>query len=144
MDKLWAKLGIGKILNKLLKSRKYSASVERAIFAMVANRALNPVSKLAVERWVNEEVYIDNLPEVEDGTSTGPWIFLYSSRWPNVFNLEVDLIYLTPPPPTLRRNPVKKILSESRVKQRPPSRSSPGHRAGGTRDGIPHAAGASR
>jgi hypothetical protein len=65
LDKLWAKLGIGKILNKLLKSRKYSASVERAIFAMVANRALNPVSKLAVERWVNEDVYIDNLPEVE-------------------------------------------------------------------------------
>lgn len=103
LDQLWSKLGIHKILNKLLKSRKYSAPVERAIFAMTANRALNPASKLAVERWVNEDVYIDNLPEVEVQHLYRAMDFLLEAdpkiqedvffSVADVFNLEVDLIY---------------------------------------------------
>ncbi|GAW93957.1 hypothetical protein [Calderihabitans maritimus] len=59
LDQLWQKLGIKDILEKLLKERKFSSPVERAIFVMVANRALNPSSKLAVEQWGKEEVHIE-------------------------------------------------------------------------------------
>jgi hypothetical protein len=46
----------------LLTGRNYQMSVERLIFAMVANRALAPSSKLGMEHWVSEEVLIDLLP----------------------------------------------------------------------------------
>ncbi|MBO8168076.1 MAG: hypothetical protein H0Z35_02680 [Thermoanaerobacteraceae bacterium] len=52
LDGLWEKLGIKDVLQKLLMNRKFGTLVERTIFAMVANRALNPKNKLAVEYWV--------------------------------------------------------------------------------------------
>jgi hypothetical protein len=42
LDGLWARLEIGEILARLLQSRRLDPSVERALFAMVANRALAP------------------------------------------------------------------------------------------------------
>jgi len=65
LDRLWQKLGIGTTLKRLLRSRNYRRPIERLIFAMVANRALNPSSKLAMETWVANEVLIEGLPEVE-------------------------------------------------------------------------------
>jgi hypothetical protein len=38
--------------------------LERLIFSMVANRALDPSSKLHLEHWVADEVYIEDLPSV--------------------------------------------------------------------------------
>jgi hypothetical protein len=52
LDGLWERLGIRKALEKLLLERNYSTPVERMIFAMTANRALNPSSKLYMEHWV--------------------------------------------------------------------------------------------
>jgi len=43
-------------LKKLLTGRDYQIPVERLIFAMVANRALAPSSKLGMEHWVKNEV----------------------------------------------------------------------------------------
>ena len=65
LDRLWERLGIKEALNKLLKQRNFSMPVERAIFAMVANRALSPSSKLGVEQWVAQDVHIDGLPKIE-------------------------------------------------------------------------------
>ena len=64
LEKLWSKLGIKAVLEKLLQERKFDTPVERAILAMVANRALAPKSKLATEKWVKDEVYLQALPEV--------------------------------------------------------------------------------
>lgn len=64
LDGLWERLSFKEILETLLKERKYTTPVERALFALVANRALNPGSKLAVERWVKEEVVIPGLEEI--------------------------------------------------------------------------------
>ena len=36
------------------------------LFALVANRALAPSSKLAAARWVNEDVLVTGLPETSD------------------------------------------------------------------------------
>ncbi|MDR7520381.1 MAG: hypothetical protein QN123_12545, partial [Armatimonadota bacterium] len=64
LEHLWRRVGIRAAIVKLLRGRKYALPVERALFALVANRALAPASKLACERWVTEEVVIPELPQV--------------------------------------------------------------------------------
>jgi len=64
LDALWRRLGIRDTLRKLLKSRAFGSDVERHLFALVANRALQPRSKLSVERWVGRKVWIQGLQEV--------------------------------------------------------------------------------
>lgn len=100
---LWQSLGIDKVLNKLCQQREFKHSVERAIFAMVANRALAPESKLAVEDWVAGDVHIPELPEVPVQNLYRSMDFLleasealqYQVFWQvsHLFNLEVDLLY---------------------------------------------------
>jgi hypothetical protein len=55
---LWDRLHIGTCLKAALKDREFTAPVEQALFAMVANRALSPSSKLAIEQWAAEEVFL--------------------------------------------------------------------------------------
>jgi hypothetical protein len=66
LDALWSRLGIGKEMRRLLKGRRLDDSAERALFALVANRALAPSSKLAASRWVNEDAMITDLPSASD------------------------------------------------------------------------------
>jgi hypothetical protein len=103
LDRLWERLGIKKALNKLIAKRKFTSPVERAIFAMVANRALSPASKLAVEDWVKEEVYLDGLGDVSVQHLYRAMDFLLEAdpelqhdtffSVADLFNLEVDLLY---------------------------------------------------
>lgn len=55
---IWDRLNIGSCLSKALKDRSFKAPVEAALFAMVANRALAPASKLAVEEWAEKDVFL--------------------------------------------------------------------------------------
>ena len=57
---IWDRLGIGECLKKALSERSFNAPISDAIFAMVANRALSPSSKLAIEDWARDEVYLGN------------------------------------------------------------------------------------
>ena len=43
---LWRELGTDRAIGKVIKDRAPRTPVERAIFTMVANRALDPMSKL--------------------------------------------------------------------------------------------------
>ena len=55
---LWQQLGIGKIIEDAVKKEDRTVPFERAVFAMTANRALAPASKLGCyERWMKEDVY---------------------------------------------------------------------------------------
>ena len=65
LDGLWKRLGIAEALRRLLSQRHYQTPVERHLFAMVANRALAPSSKLAMEKWVGQQVYVDGLAQVD-------------------------------------------------------------------------------
>lgn len=56
---LWERIGIDRCLANALKGREFKAPISDAIFAMVANRALAPSSKLAVEEWVAKDVHLD-------------------------------------------------------------------------------------
>ena len=59
LQQLWSEIGIDRVIKKNLRKRSFSAPIERAIFAMVANRACAPCSKLYCwEQWLKEEVHI--------------------------------------------------------------------------------------
>ena len=103
LDRLWEELGIKGVLETLLKKRQYKTPVERAIFAMAANRALDPMSKRGVEEWVKEDVVIPGVEEIPLQQLYRAMDFLleneaelqrqvYSSV-ANLLNLEVDILY---------------------------------------------------
>ncbi len=67
-DRLWDRLGIGAAIRQVATGRRVDGdAVERAVFAMVANRlSVKPLSKLAGCTWVAERVVIDGLPAISD------------------------------------------------------------------------------
>jgi hypothetical protein len=67
-DQLWRRLGIDQAIVQAVGGRRLDArAVERAIFAMVANRlSVKPLSKLAGCGWVAERAYVPGLAAVSD------------------------------------------------------------------------------
>jgi hypothetical protein len=60
LEALWQRLGLADILTEQLQGRQLDFPVERALFAMVANRACAPGSKLSCyEQWLREDVRIE-------------------------------------------------------------------------------------
>ncbi|HET7869769.1 MAG TPA: transposase, partial [Actinomycetota bacterium] len=66
LDGMWRRLDIDQVMGRLLKGRRLDPRVERVLFALVANRALDASSKLAAAGWVNHDVHIDGLPATSD------------------------------------------------------------------------------
>jgi hypothetical protein len=103
LDALWAQLGIGPAIRKLLTGRRLDASAERVLFALVANRALAPSSKLAATRWISEDVLIAGLPPASDDACYRAMDWLLEIRdalekmvfdnLADLLNLEVDLLF---------------------------------------------------
>src|SRR5437870_2746433 len=59
LEALWQCLGLADIITEQLKGRKLDSPVVRALFAMVANRACAPCSKLyCCVQWLREDVPI--------------------------------------------------------------------------------------
>ena len=58
LKQLWKRLNLDGCLNNILSGRSHTAPIADAIFAMVANRALAPTSKRAIEQWTADEVYL--------------------------------------------------------------------------------------
>ncbi len=66
LDGLWHQLGIDTALRELLGERKFTTDVERVLFALVANRALDPGSKRAAVDWAVHDVAIAGVTELSD------------------------------------------------------------------------------
>jgi len=62
---LWDRVNIKQCLDKILEDRSFTAPMEQALFAMVANRALAPASKLAVEQWADKDVYLGTDEQIQ-------------------------------------------------------------------------------
>jgi transposase len=102
-NQLWKKIGMDRILEDLFCSRHHEVNIERLIFAMVANRAVSPSSKLAMKEWIEEDVYIPGLRELESQhlyRAMDELLAVQSELEERVFysvsdllNLEVDLLY---------------------------------------------------
>ena len=103
LNELWRQLRIGEAIKRLLAKRRYETPVERLLFALVANRALAPMSKLAVEEWVAEEVELPGVTEVAVQQLYRAMDFLLEAEeeiqrevyWSvaDLLNLEVDLLF---------------------------------------------------
>ena len=103
LDALWSRLGIGQEMRKLLKGRRRDDAAERVLFALAANRALAPSSKLAASRWVNEDVLVTGLPSTTDDACYRAMDWLLEIRdqlerkvfdnLADLLSLEVDLLF---------------------------------------------------
>src|SRR5690554_379961 len=104
LNGLWERLGIAGVLKRLAGEREFGVDIERLLFALTAQRALAPGSKLAAESWVKDVAFVDGLPEVEVQQLYRAMDFLLEAHddiqrevfWSvkNLFNLEVDLIFV--------------------------------------------------
>jgi hypothetical protein len=104
LDGLWRQLGIDTLLAGLLKGRRRDPAAERVIFALVANRALDPMSKhAAATRWVGRKVAIPGLGQTSDDACYRAMDWLLEVEvdlaeqvyWQtaSLLDLEVDLLF---------------------------------------------------
>jgi hypothetical protein len=103
LDGLWHRLGIDTTMLRLLAGRRREERAERVLFALVANRALAPTSKLAAARWVSEDGLIDGLAQTSDDACYRAMDWLIEIKdaleqevfhqVANLLNLEVDLLF---------------------------------------------------
>ena len=66
LDELWRQLGIDTALGQVLGPRRFTTDVERVLFALVANRAVDPLSKLAAAQWACEDVAVPGLAGMDE------------------------------------------------------------------------------
>jgi transposase len=57
-DALWRRLGLPKFFGTQLRHRKHDAPVERALFALVVHRMVDPRSKLACSDWLENDAWL--------------------------------------------------------------------------------------
>jgi hypothetical protein len=103
LDRLWHRLGIDTLLRRLAASTRRDPVVERVLFALVANRALAPSSKLAATSWVAHDVHLPGLDTVSDDACyrAMDWLIQIEDQLArgvfdqvaHLLNLEVDLIF---------------------------------------------------
>src|SRR6187551_2725569 len=105
LDRMWERLGIGAALRQVATGRRYDGvAVERVLFALVAQRALEPGSKLAATRWIAERVAIERLVELTDDQAYRAMDFLLDAldeiasqvfnSVAHLLNLDLDIVFV--------------------------------------------------
>ena len=105
LDQMWDRLGIGTALRSAAEGRRLDGDVvERICFALVAQRCLEPASKLAAVRWARERVALSDCPDFDDDAAYAAMDFLLAalpdiaeqicSATSNLLNLSCDIIFV--------------------------------------------------
>jgi len=105
LDQLWQRLGIGAAIRRAADGRRLDAeAVERVVFALVAQRALEPASKLAATGWVAQRVAIEGLTAVTDDQAYRAMDFLLEAleeiagevfaSVAHLLNLDLDIVFV--------------------------------------------------
>ena len=105
LDRLWERLGVGAAIRQVAAGRRRDGeAVERVVFALVAQRALEPGSKLAATRWVGERVAIDGLAALSDDQAYRAMDFLLDAlkeiaaqifgSVAHLLNLDLDIVFV--------------------------------------------------
>lgn len=105
LDELWHRLGIARALTAAASGRRLDGEVvERIIFALVAQRCLEPASKLACVSWARERVALSLCPAFDDQAAYAAMDFLLEAlleittgifyRTANLLNLSCDVIFV--------------------------------------------------
>jgi transposase len=66
LDALWRRLGVADAIGAAVGARRFASDVERVLFALVANRALKPFSKLAAAEWASRDVHVPGLEAMDE------------------------------------------------------------------------------
>jgi hypothetical protein len=106
LDGLWKLLGIDTALADAIDGRRFRTDIERVLFALVANRAIAPGSKLAAGEWASCDVAVPGLDELDgnnqalramdllvDGDTQAKVQEAVFFAAAHLLNLEVDLIF---------------------------------------------------
>lgn len=105
LDALWGRLGIGDAISGVLEGRRHRHNLERVIFALVANRAIAPSSKLAAAEWISLDQAIPGLDELDPDCAYRAMDVLASADMEgavqeavffgvaDLLNLEVDMLF---------------------------------------------------
>jgi hypothetical protein len=105
LDGLWRELGIAKAIEKAVADRRFTTAVERVLFALVANRAIAPMSKLSTAEWACEDVVVPGLSGMDDDQAYRAMDLLVEAdvagavqeavffSVAHLLNLEVDLLF---------------------------------------------------
>jgi hypothetical protein len=105
LDRVWERLGIGAAIRRVAAGRRLDGeAVERVVFALVAQRALEPGSKLAGTKWVAERVAIEGCTGFSDDAAYAAMDFLLEaldeiageifSSVAHLLNLDLDIIFV--------------------------------------------------
>ena len=105
LEGLWRQLGVADALRGVLGGRRFTTAVERVLFALVANRAVDPMSKRSAAEWASCDVAIPGLVGMDDDQAYRAMELLADAdaearvqeavffAAANLFNLEVDLLF---------------------------------------------------
>jgi transposase len=105
LDGLWRALGVDRALAGVLGPRRFATDVERVLFALVANRALDPCSKLAAAEWACQDVHVPGLAAMDEDQAYRAMDLLIDAdaqakvqesvffACADLLNLEVDLLF---------------------------------------------------
>ena len=105
LDQLWDRLGVGAALRRVAAGRRIEGgAAERVLFALVAQRALEPGSKLAATGWVAERVAIADCLGFSDDSAYAAMDFLLDAldeiaarifdSVAHLLNLDVDIVFV--------------------------------------------------
>jgi hypothetical protein len=105
LDRVWERLGIGAAIRRVAQDRRLDGeAVERVLFALVAQRALEPGSKLACTRWVAERVAIEGCGGFSDDAAYRAMDFLLDAlaeiageifgSVATLLNLDLDILFV--------------------------------------------------
>jgi hypothetical protein len=105
LDRMWERVGIGTAIRRVAQRRKIDGELaERIIFALVAQRALEPGSKLAGTKWVAQRVFIEGLVGFSDDAAYRSMDFLLDaldevagevfSSVAHLLNLDLDIVFV--------------------------------------------------
>ncbi len=105
LDQLWDRLGIAAAIRRVATSRRLDGGeVERIVFALVAQRALRPGSKLAATKWVAKRVAVNGLTVFTDDQAYRAMDFLLEAlpeiaseifgSVAHLLNLDLDIIFV--------------------------------------------------
>jgi hypothetical protein len=105
LDRIWQRLGIGAAIRRVADDRRVDPdAVERVLFALVAQRALEPGSKLAATGWVAHRVAIDGLAVLTDDQAYRAMDFLLDAlpliaaevfaSVAHLLNLDLDIVFV--------------------------------------------------
>jgi Transposase DDE domain len=105
LGRLWDRLEIGTAVRRVAAARRLGGdATERVVFALVAQRACEPGSKLAATRWVAERVFIGGCGGFSDDAAYAAMDFLLAaleeiaaeifSSVAHLLNLDVDIVFV--------------------------------------------------